>query len=186
MKIYFATSNENKVSELAKTLGEHYEVERLAVDLPEVQSLNLHEIIEAKLSHAKELFPDRSLIVEDTSLEIDALGGLPGAFVKFFEQLVDDQGIYEMARGRQPTGKLIGRAKVAIGLIHDDSINFFDGEIEGEVVKQQGEGWGFDRIFIPDGYDKRFGALGMEVKSAISHRTLATAGLKKFLDSVTR
>lgn len=184
MKINFATSSENKVSELAKTLGEHYEVERLEVNLPEIQSLDLHEIIEAKLSHAKELFPNRSLIVEDTSLEIDVLGGLPGAFIKFFEQLVDDQGIYEMARGRQPTGKLIGRAKVAIGLIHDGSIKFFDGEVEGEIAEQRGEGWGFDRIFIPHGHNERFGTLGIDVKSTISHRALATASLKKFLDTI--
>ncbi|MCE7936460.1 hypothetical protein DYH10_01540 [Candidatus Saccharibacteria bacterium CPR2] len=184
MKIYFVTSSDNKVNEIAKTLHGTCKVQQLKADLSEIQSLDLHDIIRAKLENAKDSHPEKTLMVEDTSFEIDVLGGLPGTFIKFFEQQVDDQGIYEMARGRQPYGNLSARAKVCIGLLHNNSVNFFDGTLEGKVVEQEGDGWGFDRIFIPHGYNERLGTLGMEVKSAISHRARAVESLNNFLDSI--
>lgn len=184
MKIYFVSSSDNKAQELAKVLGERHELIRLEADLPEIQSLDPRQIIRHKLQEAKQLFTGKTIIVEDTSLEIDALNGLPGPFIKFFEELVDDEGIYQMARGVQPTGKLIGRAIVVIGLLHKGKIKFFEGAIEGSFQRQQREGWGFDRIFIPDGYKDRMGTLGPEVKSKISHRAVAAKALKKHLDVI--
>lgn len=184
MKISFVTSSENKREELAQTLGTDYEVIRIQADLPEIQSLDAREIIKEKLKAAKSLFPSQLIIVEDTSFEVDSMGGLPGPFIKFFEQQVDDQGIYEMARGRQPDGALTGRAKVIIGLLHGDEIEYFEGSIDGTIVEQSGEGWGFDRIFVPTGHQERMGALGLEVKTKISHRALAVHALKKYLDNL--
>lgn len=186
MKIYFVTSSENKKSELASVLGEEYQVIRVDADLPEIQSLNPHEIIREKLETAKLLFPDQLIIVEDTSLEVDALGLLPGPFVKFFEECVDDQGIYRMARGLQPEGELTGRAKVIIGLLNGQAIEFFEGVMEGTFHEQQGEGWGFDRIFIPEGYDQRMGTLGLGAKAKISHRAKAVRSLGVYLESLKR
>jgi len=184
VKVNFVTSSENKVAELAGVLGDAHEVVRLEAELPEVQSLDPHEIISEKLRVAQVMHPDEIIIVEDTSLEVDALNGLPGTFIKFFEKSTGDQGIYLMARGMQSEGALTGRARVVIGLSNDGRMEFFEGVLEGVIVEEQGEGWGFDKIFIPDGYTERLGTLGPEVKSQISHRALATKGLKNYLDSL--
>ena len=181
MKISFLTSNDNKFREIARTLGSAHELERIEIDLPEIQSLDSHEIIKEKLSAARLELPDTTLIVEDTSFEVDALGGLPGTFMKFFQKGVDDSGIYKMARGLQPTGKLTARAKVIIGLMHREKIRYFEGKIEGQIVEMKNESWGFDRIFIPAGYKERMGVLGEAVKTKISHRAQATVKLKAYL-----
>jgi len=184
VKLEFISSSENKRQEIDKVSGQDYELVRVEADLPEIQSLELREIITAKLQAAQQLFPGRLIIVEDTSFEVDALNGLPGPFIKFFQKQVDDQGVYEMARGRQPEGELRARAKVTIGLVHDGNIRFFEGKLEGQIVEQEGEGWGFDRILIPDDYHERLDMLGPEIKSKISHRAAAARRLKVYLDSL--
>jgi non-canonical purine NTP pyrophosphatase (RdgB/HAM1 family) len=185
MKVNFITSSLNKVEEISVVLGDSHQIVQLEAGLLEIQSLSPHEIIREKLKAGQVLFPELLLMVEDTSFEVDALNGLPGPFIKFFQSKVDDQGIYEMARGRQPEGELTARGKVIIGLAHGDGIHFFEGAIEGTIVEQQGEGWGFDRILVPSGYDERLGTLGKEVKSQISHRATAAQKLKKYLNSLT-
>jgi inosine triphosphate pyrophosphatase len=184
MRIGFITSSENKLQELALTLGANHEVDRLDVDLPEIQSLNPKEIIEEKLKVAQTLFPNETIVVEDTSFEIDALDGLPGTFIKFFIKRVGLQKIHTMARGVQPDGDLTARARTVIGVSHGDKTHFLEGVVDGTLVPEGGDGWGFDKIFIPTGYDKRMGSLGIEIKSQISHRALAVIALRKYLDSL--
>ncbi len=93
MAIHFITGSKNKLAEIQAILGD---VEQLDIDLPEVQELDAHKIIRAKLeealNHKKEAF-----IVEDTSLYFDALKGLPGPLIKWFMKTVGNEGLFKIA-----------------------------------------------------------------------------------------
>ena len=84
MKIYFVPGNENKLNEAKKILPE---IEGLNIDLIEIQSIDSQEIIEHKLNEAKK-HHSGNFVVEDTSLELVAMKGLPGPLIKFFEKSI--------------------------------------------------------------------------------------------------
>src|SRR3989344_6958047 len=89
MSIYFITGNKGKLAEVQSILGN---VEGLDIDLPEVQSLDAHEIIKAKLEEAKK-HQTGEFIVEDTSLYFEALKGLPGPLIKWFMKTIGNDGL---------------------------------------------------------------------------------------------
>lgn len=160
------------------------EIERLELDLPEIQSLDSYEIIEAKLAVATRIAPDnaqRILIVEDVSLTFDAMGGLPGPLIKFFVQEIGPKGLYHMAKSFNAT-----RAHVSLTMgiaFPEGKHEFFRSQISGTIVEPRGEtSFGFDPIFAPDGLEgKTFGELSTEQKNAISHRGLALKQMQEYL-----
>lgn len=93
MVLYFVTGNAKKFAEAKMVLPD---LEQLAIDLPEIQSLDPQEILRYKLHVAREQFPDREIIVEDTSLVFDAWNGLPGPLIKWYLESVGDTGIWKM------------------------------------------------------------------------------------------
>lgn len=176
MKIHFITGNAGKLSEIKTIIPE---VEGLDIDLPEIQDVDAQKIIEAKL-HEGLIGQDGPLMVEDTSLYINSLNGLPGPLIKWFLKALGTDGVARLAG---QTGDTSARAQTIIGYATDDEdIRFFTGVIEGEIVVPRGDnGFGWDAIFQPKGYDKTFAEMTSDEKNEVSMRRLAAEQLRDFL-----
>jgi inosine triphosphate pyrophosphatase len=181
-QLTYITSNDNKFREAAAILPG---LERMKLELPEIQSTDLHEIISAKLDAAVAQVSDASeriLIVEDGANYFDGCGNLPGPFVKFFiEELGGAAGLYKFA---QAFGVTRGRVVLGVGLLDKGrERHFFEGEVHGKIVAPRGaSNFGFDPIFQPDGFTKTFAEMTSAEKNAISHRALALQKVKNYLD----
>lgn len=146
--ITFVTGNQNKADYLSKYLG--YPINHIKLDLDEIQSTNLNEIVEHKVRQAYEKI-QKPVIVEDVSLEFEALWGLPGPFIKFFVEKVSFQRICSMIKSwlsRKAT------ARCVFGYFDGKNIKLFEGYLNGQIAtKPQGDnGYGWDKIFIPEWY----------------------------------
>src|SRR3989338_1679581 len=176
MVLYFITGNEGKLREAKTILGN---VEQLNIDLAEIQEIDPRKIIEHKLKEAMK-HKEGSFIVEDTSLHINSLGGLPGPLIKWFMKTMGNEGIADIAlktNSSEATARtLIGYAK------NKDEIKFFEGTIRGKIVQPAGDrGFGWDKIFVPHGYNLTFAQMSEEEKNSISMRKIALSKLKEFL-----
>lgn len=173
---YFITGNKDKFEEVRRVLPE---VERLDIDLPEIQEVDPHAIIRAKL-HEAFRHAQGEFIVEDTSLSFSGLNGLPGPLIKWFLQALGNDGLAELARR---TGNTRAEARSIIGYARSaDEIFFFESSVAGEVVAPAGEfdfGWG--PIFRPDGQEKTFGQMTRDEKQAYNMRREAVEKLAAFL-----
>jgi len=174
--IYFITGNKNKFEEVKAILPE---VEQLDIDLPEIQEIDAKEIIKEKLLEALK-HKKGEFIVEDTSLYLDCLHGLPGPLIKWFLQTIGNKGLSKIAE-KFKNNKAV--AKTIIGYAKSQrDIHFFEGVINGKIVSPRGKtNFGWDPIFMPDGYDKTFAEMSREEKNKISMRRNALNKLKKFL-----
>ena len=177
-KIYFITGNKNKFLEVKAILPY---VEQLELDLEEIQEIDAHKIIEAKMQEAKKHHKG-NFIIEDTSLYLDCLNGLPGPLIKWFLQKLGNGGIYKIV---EKFGDNKAEAKTLIGFSDNSgNIQFFQGIVKGEIVKPSGEtSFGWDPIFQPKGYKKTFQEMTKEEKNKISMRSMAVNRLKDFLDN---
>lgn len=173
MQLYFITGNKGKLEEV-KALFPN--IKQLDIDLPEIQDIDPHNIIKAKLKKAFDHY-DGEFIVEDTSLCLDCLNGLPGPFIKWFLKSIGDKGLFEMA---DKLGNVKAEAKAVFGYAKSrEEIHFFEGTIKGVIVAPRGKnGFGWDSVFQPEGYSKTFGEMYREEKNKISHRFLALQKLK--------
>lgn len=176
MALYFLTGSRDKVAEMRAILGD---VEQLDIDLPEVQEIDAHKIIEAKLVEAQK-HHQGALIVEDTSLYLDALGGLPGPLIKWFMKTVGNEGLFKMVQAFDNYG---AEAKTIMGYADGTGgLEFFEGTVYGTIVEPRGaKGFGWDPIFEPRGTGKTFAELSAEEKNTYSMRRLAAEKLKEFL-----
>ena len=175
---YFITSNKGKFEEVRAILSE---IEQLDIDLLEMQEIDAHAVIRAKLEAAY-AHHNGEFIVEDLSLHLECLNGLPGPLIKWFLKTIGNEGLVEIA---SKFGNDKATAKAMIGYARSaDDIHFFEGVIEGRIVPPRGEGgFGWDSIFLPDGYDKTFGEMTQEEKNAISMRRIAVNKLKGYLEN---
>lgn len=177
MKLCFVTSNKEKFHEAQLILPA---LSLCALDLAEIQEIDAHTIIKEKL---KEVFRHRKgpFLVEDTSLYCDALKGLPGPLAKWFGQTIGFDGL---AMFVEKLGNPNAEAKTIIGYAKSPKKHFFfEGTIQGTIVLPRGHnGFGWDVIFQPKGYQKTFAQMNREEKNAISMRRIAFEKLKSFLD----
>lgn len=174
--IKFITGNQGKLKEAKEILGE---VDSLDLDLIEIQEIDAKIIIEEKLKEA-EKHHKGEFIVEDTSLYLDALNGLPGPLIKWFMKTVGNEGLFGIAK---KLGNSKAEAKTIVGYSDEDgNVQFFEGVIKGNITEPKGTGFGWDPIFLPDGFDKTFGEMSAEEKNKISMRKIALEKLSEFLD----
>ena len=173
--ITLVTGNPHKLSELQKVFPASLNLASKELDLDEIQSLDLHEIVRHKLYQAYEQVQG-PVIIEDVSAELEKLGGLPGPFVKFFEQELGKGALYKLA------GEGRVRIVCSMGYYDGQTEHIVDGVLSGWVVApREGEGFGFDFVVMPDGYDKTISQLGLKVKNTISHRFKAASALAAIL-----
>ena len=209
MKIVFATNNQHKLSEIRNILGDSIEVLSLNdigcdVDIPETGTT----LEENALQKAQYVYDHYHIdcFADDTGLEVDALNGAPGVYSARYASMASDSGqtcpaSHDSEANMTRLLKELGnnnnrkaRFRTVIALIHKKDvcpcgctsikeIHKFEGIVEGEIIRERrgGEGFGYDPIFQPDGYDKTFAELGMDIKNHISHRARATQKLADFL-----
>ena len=177
MPLYFITSNKGKFEEAKDYLGE---VEQLDLDLIEIQHLDPQKIIEHKLQEALKHVKGE-VIVDDVSLHLEALYGMPGPFTKWFEKKI---GIENFVRILKKLGNTKAEARLIIGYANSKGkMHFFEGSMKGEIVAPKGDkGYGWDSIFVPEGLNKTFAELSVKEKNKVSHRGKALVKLKKFLE----
>lgn len=171
-EVVFITSNEHKRREAARILG--FELEAAALDLPEVQALDVEEVAAAKALAAYRALgsPPRPVLVEDSGLVVEAWNGLPGALTKWFVKSVGHEGILRMLapdQGRK------ARAVCAVAVADGPgSVHVFRGEVAGTLAgaPRGASGFGWDPIFVPDGSTLTYAEMG-EAKNEDSHRARA-------------
>ena len=210
MRIVFATNNQHKLSEIRSILGDSIEVLSLKdigcdVDIPETGTT----LEENALQKAQYVYDHYHIdcFADDTGLEVDALDGAPGVYSARYASLASQTSTTSpashdseanMARllkelGNNNNRKARFRTVIALiqkkdvcpcGCTSIKEIHKFEGIVEGEIIRERrgGEGFGYDPIFQPDGYDKTFAELGMDIKNRISHRARAVAKLCEFLN----
>jgi len=177
-EIVFITGNEHKLSE-ARDILRAFDVLGQDVDIEEIQSLDPRAVSEHKIVSAYEIV-QKPCFVEDVSIVAEALGDLPGPFIKFFLSSMGSQGFAELVHKYDNH-----RAHVLCTIGYADAMgecSFHEGRVSGEIVLPRGEnGFGFDPIFVVDGQTQTFAELPDGVKNSISHRYLALQNFKKFL-----
>lgn len=146
--ITFITGNQDKADYLAKYLG--HPITHRKIDLDEIQSMDLREIVEHKVRQAFEIIKS-PVIVEDVSLEFEALGGLPGPFIRFFVDKVPFETICSMINGKSRRAT----ARCVFGYYDGTNLELFEGKLDGKISEAPAgeKGYGWDKIFIPEGYD---------------------------------
>jgi non-canonical purine NTP pyrophosphatase (RdgB/HAM1 family) len=176
MVLYFITGNEKKFIEINKIIPNLIQYN---LDLAEIQSNDAHEIILAKLNEALK-YESSEFIVEDTSLYLNCLNGLPGPLIKWFLEALGNEGLANLAI---KLGDTQAQAKTIIGYAKNrNEISFFEGSIKGNIVLPRvREGFGWDLIFQPSGFNKTFAEMTLEEKNKISMRKIAAEKLKEFL-----
>lgn len=146
----FITGNQNKADYLAKTLG--IELEHQKIDLDEIQSVNPLEIVEHKVRQAYDMI-QKPVLVEDVSLVFNALNGLPGPFIKFFVEA--ENGLENLCRMLDGFEDKTAFASVVYGYFDGETLEIIPGKMDGMIATSpRGEGgYGWDKIFEPEGYD---------------------------------
>ena len=177
--LVFITGNQNKADFLAKWLGRPIKHHKL--DLDELQSLDLHEVVEHKARQAYQVLK-QPVLVEDASMTFLAMGRLPGTFIKWFLEELGHDGLLRLVNSL-PSPEAVGR--VCYALCDGRSVKIFEGEMRGKIAKEArgSGGFGFDPIFINDGYNITRAEMSEEDYAKSSHRTIAMAKLKEHLAS---
>jgi len=145
----FVTGNQHKANYLAKLL--EIELRHQKVELDELQSLDLHEIVEHKVRQAYDVIR-APVLVEDVSLEFCALGKLPGPFIKWFLESAGEEACCRMLDSFVDRKAIL---RCTFGYYNGKTVRLFDSESLGRISQtpKGDNGFGFDRIFICDGYD---------------------------------
>ena len=191
MKIVFATNNKHKLEEIKDILGKEFEIVSLAEigcheDIPETGA-TLEENARQKSSYVVEHY-GQNCFADDTGLEVDALNGEPGVHSARYAEGTDHDSEANMRKLLSKMANVKDRTArfgTVISLIINGVEHQFEGRVDGRIAteKHGKEGFGYDPIFIPEGYDKSFAELGEEVKNQISHRARAVKKLAEYLSS---
>ena len=188
MKIVFATNNQHKLSEIRQILGDRVEVLSLQdigcdVDIPETGKT----LEENALQKAQYVFDHyhTDVFADDTGLEVEALNGAPGVYSARYagEGHDSEANMSKLLKKLSNNDNRKARFRTVIALIQQGDVHKFEGIVNGQIIRERrgGEGFGYDPIFQPDGYDKTFAELGLDIKNTISHRARAVAKLCAFL-----
>ncbi len=178
-EITFITGNAAKAEQLGRHLN--LPVSHQKIDLAEVQSLDVREIVEHK---AKEAYKQvgKTVLVEDTSLTFSALGRLPGPLIKWFLTELDNAGLCKILDSYSSREAV---AEVCFGLYGGKGGPRVEGKVRGpRAGKPRGEkGFGWDPVFIPEGHDKTWGEMDAEEQKETSMRRIALKKLESFINS---
>lgn len=166
------TGNENKVKEFEEILG--FKINHKNLNLEEIQGVEVEEISRYKAKKAYEIVKE-PVVVEDIGLFFNELNGLPGALIKWFEKRLSYNQICDLVKEDR---KAV--AKIAVSYFDGNEFKQFIGEVHGEIaLSPRGEnGFGWDKIFIPQGCNKTFAEMNTSEKHNISMRRIALEKLK--------
>ena len=204
MKIVFATNNTHKLQEVRHILGDSMEVLSLNdigcdVDIPETGN-TLEENARLKAEYIWQHY-HCDVFADDTGLEVEALGGAPGVYSARYASMENQSASHDseanmerLLRELKDSDNRQARFRTVIALIQKKDLcpcgctsikeeNLFEGIVEGEITRERSgaQGFGYDPIFLPKGFNVTFAEMGEEQKNRISHRGRATAKLCEYL-----
>ncbi|HUU76983.1 MAG TPA: non-canonical purine NTP pyrophosphatase [candidate division Zixibacteria bacterium] len=162
--ITFVTNNEEKISDIKSMLGKEFRLNFISdKDLIEIQSLSVEEVVKYKAKQAYEKIQS-PVAVSDSGLEIIALKNFPGALVKYTNETIGQRGIVKLLEN---TNNRTAFFIAAIAICKSpDEVKVFIEKSEGKIAfEPKGEGWHFDKIFIPKGETKTWAEIGREQKN---------------------
>jgi XTP/dITP diphosphohydrolase len=174
----FVTGNPNKAREVGEILNFPIELVKVA-GLFEIQSPDLDVVVRHKAQQAYESLQS-PVMVEDSGLLFHAWNGLPGALVKWFEETVGCDGMLKMMKGFIDRG---ATAMCYFAVYDGENMKVVRGQVKGTLSDSiRGKnGFGWDVIFIPEGYKQTYGEMSPRDKNTISHRKKALDELKQIL-----
>lgn len=192
MQIVFATNNENKLKEIRDILGESFNLLSLPdmninLDIPETEpTLEENALQKARFIHN---IVDMNVFADDTGLEIETLGGLPGVSSARFagEDKNSDANIDKALAMIGSAENMNARFRTVIALIMDNKEYLFEGIVNGHIIKEKKgkKGFGYDPVFVPEGEIRTFAEMSPDEKNLISHRARAFEKLREFLKEKT-
>ncbi|MES2514077.1 MAG: non-canonical purine NTP diphosphatase [Bacteroidota bacterium] len=191
MQLIFATHNKNKLKEVKSLTSDH-------IDVLSLDDIHLFEEIEETsltiegnaLLKAKTIYQQTQIncFADDSGLLVDALNGEPGVYSARYagEQKNDNDNIEKLLQELSGKENRNAHFKTAIALVIGSKEYLFEGIINGKIIaeKKGTDGFGYDPVFIPDGYTETFAQMSSETKNAISHRSIAVKKMIAFLNSL--
>ena len=188
MKLIFASNNPNKLKEIKKIIPTKIKLLNLRDikcfdDIPENEkTIEKNAIFKANFIHVKF---NVNVFSDDTGLEVSALNGEPGVYSARYagDEKNTEKNIEKLIFKMRNIKSRKARFKTVIALYLNKKLHLFEGIVNGEILnhKKGLNGFGYDCIFKPNGYDKSFGELPLDIKNRISHRAIATKKLINFL-----
>jgi XTP/dITP diphosphohydrolase len=189
MKIVFATNNANKIHEIQSMLPKSIEIISLESigcfeEIPETaDTIEGNAILKANYVTQKFGY---DCFADDTGLEVEALNGEPGVFSARYagEQKSADDNMDKLLLNLENSTNRNAQFKTVIALNLNDGQYLFTGIARGEIILEKigHEGFGYDPIFRPEGFQETFAQLSLDTKNTISHRGKATRELIAFLN----
>lgn len=187
-KIIFATNNAHKLSEVQALLGDRFRLVTLAEcgiteEIPEnAPTLEGNALQKARYVSER---TGEDCFADDTGLEVDALGGAPGVHSARYATDGHDFAANNRLLLRNLSGAADRSAhfRTVIALILDGREYLFEGRVDGHIAESESGcgGFGYDPLFVPEGFDRTFAEMSADEKNAISHRGRAVARLVEFL-----
>ena len=188
MKLVFASNNKNKIQEIQALVPKNIQIVSLedigcTEDIPETaDTIEGNAILKANYVTEKYGY---NCFADDTGLEVDALNGAPGVYSARYagEQKDANDNMDKLLSELKDKSNRKANFKTVIALNFNGKQNLFTGIINGKIIEEKigTNGFGYDPIFVADGYEKTFAELTMEEKSTISHRGIAVKELILFL-----
>ncbi len=191
MQLVFATHNPHKANEIRKVLPPHISIKTLEEigcleEIPETSD-TLEGNALLKASHVLENH-GYACFADDTGLEVSALGGAPGVYsARYAGHPKDDaKNLAKLLEEMEGVADRTARFTTVIALCCPGETHVFKGEVRGNITlsPRGSQGFGYDPVFQPDGYDRTFAELTLEEKNSTSHRARAIAQLLDFLDTL--
>ena len=188
MKIVFATNNQHKLDEIKI-------ISKGQLDILSLSDINCHD----EIPETGETLKENALIkaqfvkdkfgldcfADDTGLEVEALDNAPGIYSSRYAgpNCDPEDNMQRLLHELQDKENRSAQFRTVIALLFEGKEHYFAGKVQGEIPQQKEgtNGFGYDPIFKPDGYDQTFGKLSEEVKNSLSHRAIATRKLVAFL-----
>ena len=188
MKLVFATNNKHKLDEVRAIVGNRVEVLSLNDinchdEIPETaDTLQGNALIKARYIHDKY---GVNCFADDTGLEVEALGGAPGVYSARYagEECNSEANMQKLLHNLTDENNRKAQFRTVIALIIDGEEILFNGIVKGVIATEKigTSGFGYDPIFIPEGFSESFAQMESSMKNSISHRYRATEELSKFL-----
>ncbi len=170
------THNRNKYMEIKKFIPA---LRMVDMEYPEIQADTLEEVVEFALQYLRSRI-EGNYIIDDSGLFIDALNGFPGVYSAYVFKTIGNDGILKLLKYEENRSATF---KTVIGLHYQGEDFLFTGICRGTIIdeKRGDKGFGYDPIFVPEGYDKTFAEMSTAEKNAVSHRGNAIKKLVEFL-----
>ena len=187
MELIFATGNKNKLSEAQAIIKNHKILSLKDIncfdDIPETGNTIYDNAVEKALYLWKKY--QKNCFSDDTGLEVDALNGAPGVFSARYAGNAknSEENMNKLLKNLEGVENRTARFHTVVALILEGKIYSFDGIINGKITteKRGDKGFGYDPIFLPDGFYKTLAELSLEEKNKISHRGMALEKMGRFL-----